>query len=462
MVFFVFLVYIAVSFVYPAEIFPSLAAYHITFWVGVLGLVLSIVSLAVKRSSPIRSVQFWFVGVFTLVMALSRMLNERYLGAIVPTLNAFGPSLTMFVLAVCAVDSMRKLRIAAATIGMLSLILVVQGAAAYHFGYQRNLFLFDPTLGMAEYTVATDSRDAAEEMTADARIAADLNDMGVDEEDWGTQIRIRGLGLLHDPNDLAMAFLFALPLFGLGWKSSAPLRNVLIVAIPVAAIVYGVFLTHSRGGTLALILTLCFAVFVRWGKIPAFVLLIVLAGGAVAADFAGQGRSLVRADESAHGRIDAWSEGLQMLKDQPLLGVGYGQFLDHHTLTAHNSYVLCFAETGIVGYFFWLGLLALTFAQLRSIARLPVTDDTDSQLARAAVILQFSMLGVLTAVFFLSRTYVVMLYLMLGIAVAVILIARDSGRPVWSPSLPQLTGLVLGSQFATIALIYVVVKLRLA
>lgn len=458
MLFFVFLVYIALSYVYPGEIFASLAPYRMTYWTGIVGLVLSIVSLAAKRSSPVRTVQFWFVAVFTIIMALSRMVNEHYLGAIVPTLNAFGPSLTMFVLAVCAVDSIRKLRIAAATIGLLSLILVLQGAAAYHFGYNRDLFVLDPTL-KGEYAVA-EATD--EQLTDDARIVADQNDVDdEDEEGWGTQIRIRGLGVLHDPNDLALALLFGLPLFGLAWKSRAALRNALFVVVPVIAVVYGVFLTHSRGGTLAVILTLCFAVARRFGKIPAVVLLVLLAGAAVAAGFGG-GRQLVAADESAHGRVEAWSEGLQMLKQQPLLGVGYGQFLDHHTLTAHNSFVLCFAETGIVGYFFWLGILAVTFVQLRSVALLQVRDGTDAQLAHAAGILQLSMLGVLTAAFFLSRTYVVMLYLMLGIAIALILIARESGRPVWSPSVPQLTGLVMGSQVGTIALVYLAVKMRVA
>jgi len=358
---------------------------------------------------------------------------------------------------VCAVDSIRKLHIAFGTIAVLSLILVVQGAAAYHFGYHKDFFLFDPTL-KGEYAVRVDSPD--EQLTGNARIAADQDDE-TDDEEWGTQVRIRGLGVLHDPNDLALALLFGLHLCGLAWKSRAIFRNVLFVIIPLAAIVYGVFLTHSRGGTVALILALCLAVARRFGKIPAAVLLVLLFVGAVVAGFAG-GRHLVAADESARGRIDAWSEGLQMLKEQPLLGVGYGQFLDHHTLTAHNSFVLCFAETGIVGYFFWLGLMTLTIVQLQSVALLPVGDGTDAQLARAATIVQLSMVGVLAAAFFLSRTYVVILYLMVGIAVALLLIARDRGRPVWSPSLPQLTSLVFGSQVATIALIYLVIKLHIA
>ncbi len=79
----------------------------------------------------------------------------------------------------------------------------------------------------------------------------------------------------------------------------------------------------------------------------------------MALDFGGRSLS-IELDESASERLVAWTEGLEMLKAQPILGVGYGQFLDHHTLTAHNSLVLCFAETGLLGCFFWVGLFVVT------------------------------------------------------------------------------------------------------
>ena len=39
MAFIFFLLYLGVSYVHPAEIFPSLGTYHLTLWIGVIGLI---------------------------------------------------------------------------------------------------------------------------------------------------------------------------------------------------------------------------------------------------------------------------------------------------------------------------------------------------------------------------------------------------------------------------------------
>ena len=454
MLFFVLLIYITVSFVYPGEVFPTLAPLRITYWTGLLGLGLSIAWLSLKRFGPLTTLQLWFLALFTVVLALSRIVNEHYLGAIIPTLISFGPSLTMFILAVTAVDSLRKLRIAAGLVSVLAVILVLQGAAAYHFGWNSRMFLFDPVT-RGEYTPTVESLGI--ESPPDQLDASEATD---EDGDQIAQMRIRGLGLLHDPNDLAVVLVFALPLLAFAWKRGSTFRNMLLVIAPGIAVMYGVFLTHSRGGALALLVTLCVGLGRRFGKVAGIVLFCLLTAGGLTADFAG-GRKLLGGDESAKGRIEAWSEGLQMFKEQPLLGVGYEQFIDHYTLTAHNSFVLCFAETGIVGYSFWLGMILLTLVELRGLRAIPIRDPTDAHFARAATIFQLAIVGFLTAAFFLSRTFIPMLYLIVGMAVALILIARDAGKAIRLPNMTQFGGMLVFSEIGSIVMIYVAVKLRL-
>ena len=144
MPFFIFLIYVALIYVYPAEIFPALAPYRITLGVGIAALGVSALWIAFKRSAVLSTVQFWFLLALMCSLVLSRILGERWLGAVVPAVTQFAPSAAMFLLAICAVDSVRKIRIAAAFIGLMSLVLVVQGIAAYHFGYNTRMFLFDP------------------------------------------------------------------------------------------------------------------------------------------------------------------------------------------------------------------------------------------------------------------------------------------------------------------------------
>jgi len=197
----------------------------------------------------------------------------------------------------------------------------------------------------------------------------------------------------------------------------------------------------------------------RIGRVPALVLLVALSAGLVALDYGGRQFS-IEPDESASGRLIAWSEGLEMLKEKPILGVGYGQFQDYHTLTAHNSLVLCFAETGLVGCFFWVGLIVVTVLELHGLERLAGTEPFDVMARQWAAGLQLSFIGFLTAAFFLSRTFVPTLYLIIGLSAALAAVARRNGRTIPLPALPVLATLVSGCELAGIGFVYAIVKLR--
>ncbi len=181
----------------------------------------------------------------------------------------------------------------------------------------------------------------------------------------------------------------------------------------------------------------------------------------MALDFGGRSLS-IQPDESASERVVAWTEGLEMLKAQPILGVGYGQFLDHHTLTAHNSLVLCFAETGLLGCFFWVGLIVVTLLELHGLKNLPGDEPFDDMVRRWAEGLQLSLLGFMTAAFFLSRTFAPTLYLIIGLSAALAAIVRDADRSIPLPALPELGTLVLACELGSIAVVYTIVKLYFA
>ena len=67
----------------------------------------------------------------------------------------------------------------------------------------------------------------------------------------------------------------------------------------------------------------------------------------------------------------------------------------------------------------------------------------------------------MVAGFFLSRTFTPLLYMILGMSIGLILIARDAGRPVWSPTIPRMGTLVLGCELASILFIYAIVKMKI-
>jgi putative inorganic carbon (HCO3(-)) transporter len=460
MTFAFFILYVMLSYIYPGEIVPALAPYHVTWWVGMAGLAVALASLVATRNGLVANVQLWGLVLFTAAMCLSLTMAEHWMGAPIMTLQRFGPSLTTFVLALCGVTSFARLRLGAGCVIVLTTALVLQGAAAYHFGLNSRLFLLDRAaiaLAMngdpeehAETDVETNSPD---DTVAEQEPAAD-------EEEAPDVTRIRALGFMHDPNDLALAIVVALGLMGGLWQPRWHWRNVLL-GVAAIALVYGIHLTRSRGGAVALVIVLWRFAARRVGFAPALVVLVMLGGAVVARDYGGRALS-TDLDESASERIVAWTEGFDMLKTSPLLGVGFGGFSDHHTLTAHNSLVLCFAETGLVGCFFWVGLVVVTLLELHGLTRLPGTEPFDEMARQWAEGLQLALIGFLVAAFFLSRTFVPTLYLILGLSAAVATIARAKGRSVALPALPELGVRVLACEVGGIAIVYTIVKLHAA
>jgi O-antigen ligase len=247
-------------------------------------------------------------------------------------------------------------------------------------------------------------------------VAASIKDVIPGKDDSGLLLwRIRGLGFMSDPNDLAQAMVMVLPFLWGMVRRGHRLRNAVLVWLPGLVLGYAIYLTHSRGALIGLASLFFFALRERFGAMKT---MLGIAGVSMAASVSGfgGGREFSSGEESAGSRIDAWYEGLQMLKSSPLFGVGYGNFLDHHHLTAHNSFVLCFAELGLVGYFFWMALIVLVY---QGLSRVIVKGDKDAEERKLAVLLRSSLVAFLTCSWFLSRTYQPTLFLMLGLATSV-------------------------------------------
>src|SRR5205807_5027158 len=73
------------------------------------------------------------------------------------------------------------------------------------------------------------------------------------------------------------------------------------------------------------------------------------------------GRADAGADQSTMERIECWATALDLFRGSPLYGVGKGQFIEHHYLTAHNSFLLAVSETGFPGLFLFTTVVFLAF-----------------------------------------------------------------------------------------------------
>src|SRR5207245_3941796 len=66
-------------------------------------------------------------------------------------------------------------------------------------------------------------------------------------------------------------------------------------------------------------------------------------------------------DDTAQARMRLWSEGLQLLREAPVFGVGYSEFGDRLGLVTHNSFIHCYAELGLFGGTLFAGAFYCAF-----------------------------------------------------------------------------------------------------
>ena len=169
--------------------------------------------------------------------------------------------------------------------------------------------------------------------------------------------RVRYLGVFNDPNDMGMLLLITIPMIFYLLRKSKNIMIKFAWILILATIFYGIYLTGSRGTLLGLLaLIFAFALF-KMSKAMVIISMLVAVPLVIAVT---QFSTISFGDASSAGRIDAWGEGIQMLKSNPLFGVGHGLFKDHHNIAAHSSYVEVFSETGLLGYFFWLGFIVMS------------------------------------------------------------------------------------------------------
>lgn len=284
----------------------------------------------------------------------------------------FSSNVIMFFLFINALNSERKIRMAIWFIILLTVVLAVQGIDQYEKG-----------IGWAGQEIMTQTNEKTGEVTR----------------------RITWVGIMSDPNDLALTyavavgFLIAL-IFG---KTGLPVK---LIGIPcIAVMLKALMLTASRGGKVTLGACVSFYVLSRFRNrkfaiaIGLILLAVILFVGPIK----------MAGDESAGGRIQAWYEGFQMLKGAPIFGVGYGMFMEYHERTAHNTYILVAAEEGLVGFYIFIALIYGVFAGLGRL----IKDRAGS--SPYALGMLTALVGFMSASYFLSRAHVPMLYILLAL-----------------------------------------------
>lgn len=232
----------------------------------------------------------------------------------------------------------------------------------------------------------------------------------------GTQTvagRVRFRGTMRDPNELALAVAIMVPFAFAVYDRRRSLPSLaLLAAALVLAATCAVF-TRSRGGQLVFVVVLGVYFLRKLGRRG----LVAGAVGAVPVLFLG-GRASAEASASSLERVEAWAAGLRMFQGSPILGVGPGQFSEHHYLTAHNSYVLTLAELGLPGMMLWVALLWLSVKIPLRAVRAAAEEGVPRAAASSALALLAAMAGLAVGMLFLSYAYKELLWIHFGLSAA--------------------------------------------
>jgi hypothetical protein len=225
--------------------------------------------------------------------------------------------------------------------------------------------------------------------------------------------RVRFIGVLRDPNDLALATAISTP-FAFAFLEIQPsVFRLALLLFSLGCTALCIVFSGSRGGVLTFGAVLGSYFIKKYGWKRG-----ALVGAAMAVPMVVLGgRSDEGASASTMERLGCACAGIKMLMAYPFTGVGYSLFFDHHDLTAHNAYILAAGELGAPGMWCFAFMMYLSFKIPLTVLQFEMPESYDTRVAKAcamAMLAAFAGIGV--GIFFLSWTYHYVLWVHFGLA----------------------------------------------
>lgn len=244
----------------------------------------------------------------------------------------------------------------------------------------------------------------------------------------------------YDPNDIAMIFVVTMPIvYFLIYQSTGFAKLFLFVSM--ISLIFATILTVSRGGFVGL-LVVGFLIFVmdtyhRWiTKIMVVGAIIFLFVQFAPETYWERMHTLITYEEdynitSEFGRKQLWINGLELMMDNPLVGVGVGAFttaMGHaygqnvsgfKWSTAHNAFVQIGAELGILGFVLFVILILSSILYMRRLRnkfhREHRGDCVFQDHLWLTSAIEISLWGYVTTAIFLSVAYYSILYFLIAV-----------------------------------------------
>jgi O-antigen ligase len=256
---------------------------------------------------------------------------------------------------------------------------------------------------------------------------------------------------LYEPNYMALALVLLAPLPFIFARQETVRWKKLFWWGGLGVVALEVILTGSRGGFLGLLLVLGLVAMTlarrralalaAIGGVLVTVLVFTTLGERLRASGADEGN--IAAQGGIRTRLEMAAAGLDMIRQHPLTGVGFGNFkvstweyeTSKHKI-AHNTYIEVAAELGLPALLIFLGLLYSTFASLHHTKRLARSIGRED-LAQLATAMQAGFAGWMVSATFLSATFENFFWLMLFLSIGFASVVRELVKKSAPAAIPQ-------------------------
>jgi O-antigen ligase len=230
----------------------------------------------------------------------------------------------------------------------------------------------------------------------------------------GGKGRARWIGVFDGPGVFCVLFTIVIPFLLVRIGKSYAARERAFAAVGLALMLVATYFIGSRGGMVAT-LAIFGIYFLVKSKLSFRAMLACGVLGAAVLMFAPSHLTTVRdSQNSTQYRVEMWAEGLEMMKHNPVLGIGRGNFKKYTSkLIAHNSAVEIGGETGLVGLFLYFGLIYFSIKSALH-ARRHFAEPHHKDFALAAAL---AVVGYLISMMFVTLEYETF-YLLLAMCAA--------------------------------------------
>ena len=214
--------------------------------------------------------------------------------------------------------------------------------------------------------------------------------------------RTKWVGIFDGPGVFAVIYTVALPFLLAGTNKGIPASIRVFSLISIPFMLTAIYFNGSRGGfvTTMAVFLMHFGQRARQSKLMfglGIILILVLFALAPS-----HMTELNDSSKSSYHRIEMWSEGFEMITQNPIFGIGRGNFNSYTgSLIAHNSAIEIMGETGFIGLFLWISLIYIALKSVYLSAKQAVTEP-DKQFMGALFI---AIAGYLVSGMFVTLEY---------------------------------------------------------